>query len=131
MKLTKTITVIRTRWVATGLPETKTFEVDADNLDAIVSWLNPGRQGYVELHFDDEHHTILAVDGKHDPLRTFGFGPFGHITRADGTRVLVKQPNPALPLVAVGYAQVHLFTPEEAATFALVTLNTEDNALFY
>ena len=131
MKLTKTITVIRTRWVATGLPETKTFEVDADNLDAIVSWLNPGRQGYVELHFDDEHHTILAVDGKHDPLRTFGFGAFGHITRADGTKVLVKQPNPALPLVAVGYAQVHLFTPEEAATFRLVTLNTEDNALFY
>lgn len=131
MKLTKKITVIQTRWVATGLPATRSFELPETDIHAIVQYLNPGKQAYVELHFDDEHDTIIAVDGKHDPLRTFGFGGFGHITRADGNRVLVKQPNAALPTVACGYAHVHLFTPEEAATFTPITLNTEDDALFF
>ena len=123
-----TIKVIRTTWVATGIPATRTSEVDATDINQLVQHLNPGRLGYVELHFDDEHQTVLAVDGKHDPLRSFGFGPLGHITRNDGTRVLVKRPNAALPTVAVGYYRVEAFTPEEAATFAPIKLD-EDLAL--
>ena len=125
--MNNTIKVIRTTWVATGIPATRTFEVDASDTAALVQHLNPGRLGYVELHFADEHHTILAVAGAHDPLRSFGFGPLGHITRNDGTRVLVKQPNAALPTVAVGYYRVEAFTPEEAATFKQIEIDESTN----
>jgi len=127
MNTTPTIKVIRTTWVATGVPSTRTSQVDVNDIPALVQHLNPGRLGYVELHFDDEHHTILAVDGKHDPLRSFGFGPLGHITRNDGTRVLVKRPNAALPTVAVGYYRVEAFTPEEAATFKQIEIDESIN----
>lgn len=61
--------------------------------------------------------SIISIEaGDKQPMRTSGFGEFGHVI-SDGKRVSINRPHPLLPHLAPTFRKVEQFSAETLATF--------------